>query len=182
MEKICIVKRRKRFDDELAYRDGTGVQDTAMVDQPQLADISCVFVNGASGVTLQDALPSPMPRNIDQRVSVQLNPLGQCGQISPAETYGPEVVAGGQEGKCIFNFLFKKVHDVRMLSPKDVCIMLKISRRFLTKLVSSGKIDSYKIGRLRRFLLDDILTYLGENKERPKQLLVQKDRKIDQRD
>jgi len=167
MDKICIVKRRKRFG-ELAYRDAAGVEDTAVVDQPQLADISCVLINGASGVKLQDVLPSSMPGNIDQKVSIQLNPLGRCGQISSSETCGSEVVTGDQEGKYVFNFLFKKVHDVRMLSSKDVCIMLKISRRFLTKLVSSGKIDSYKIGRLRRFLLDDILTYLGENKEAPK--------------
>lgn len=167
MDKICIVKRRKRYG-ELAYRDVAGVEDTVVVDQPQLADISCMFINGASGVRLQDVLPSPIPGNIDQKVSVQLNPVSRCGQISSSETYGSEVAAGDQKGKYVFNFLFKQVHDVRMLSSKDVCIMLKISKRFLAKLVSSGKIDSYKIGRLRRFLLDDILTYLGENKETPK--------------
>lgn len=170
MDKICIVKRRKGFG-ESACRDAAAVEER-ITDQPRLADISCVFINGTSGVRLQDALPSAMPGNIDQKVSVQLNPLNsqgfeRCGQASSAETYRPEVISGDQDGKYVFNFLFKKVHDVRMLSPKDVCIMLKISRRFLTKLVSSGKIDSYKIGRLRRFLLDDILTYLGENKETP---------------
>lgn len=185
MDKICIVKRRKRVG-ESVYREAVGTEESIM-DQPQLADVSCAFVNGVSGVRLQDSLPSPMPGNIDQRLSVQLNPLSpraleRCGQMTALQNCRPEVVTGDQEGKYVFNFLFKKVHDVRMLSPKDVCIMLKISRRFLSKLVSSGKIDSYKLGRLRRFLLDDILTYLGENKEMPGTAGSPKMRRIEQRD
>lgn len=185
MDKICIVKRRKRIG-ELAYQETAGVED-GIVDQPQLADVSCAFVNGASGVRIQDSLPSPIPGNIDQRLSVQLNPLSprtfeRCGPLPSAETYSPEVITGENDGKYVFNFLFKKVHDVRMLSPKDVCLMLKVSRRFLTKLVSSGKIESYKLGRLRRFLLDDILTYLGKNKETPAIARSPKMRKIEQRD
>jgi excisionase family DNA binding protein len=184
MDKICIVKRRKRLG-ELAYQETAGVEET-IIDQPELADISCAFINGASGVRIQDSLPSPVPGNIDQKLSVQLNPLGprtfeRNGQIPSAEGYRPEVLTGDNEGKYVFNFLFKKVHDVRMLSPKDVCAMLKVSRRFLTKLVGSGKIDSYKLGRLRRFLLDDILTYLGENKETPAVAGSTQMRKIDQR-
>lgn len=185
MDKICIVKRRQRLG-ELAYQEAAGVEGR-IVDEPQLSDVSCAFINGASGVRIQDSVPSPMPGNIDQKLSVQLNPLGsrtieQCGSLPSAESYSPEIMSGDNEGKYVFNFLFKKVHDVRMLSPKDVCIMLKVSRRFLTKLVSSGKIESYKLGRLRRFLLDDILTYLGENKEIPVIARSPKIRQIDQRD
>jgi excisionase family DNA binding protein len=185
MDKICIVKRRKSLGG-LAYREAAGAEES-IIDQPQLADISCSFINGASGVRVQDSSPSPVPGNIDQKLSVQLNPLSprvleRRDQITPPENYRPEIVSGDQEGKYVFNFLFKKVHDVRMLSPKDVCVMLKISRRFLSKLVSSGKIESYKLGRLRRFLLDDILTYLGEHKETTVAAISQKMRKIDKRD
>lgn len=176
MDKICIVKRRKETG-ELAYQETAGV-DEPIVDQPQLANVSCSFVTGSSGVHIQDALPSAMPGNIDQKLSVQLNPLNPRG----LEQCGPNMITGNQEGKFMFNFLFKQVHDIRMLSPKDVCIMLKISPRFLSKLVTTGKIDSYKLGRLRRFLLDDILTYLAENKEMPITAGPPKMRKIDQRD
>lgn len=185
MDKICIVKRRKRLG-EPTYREMEGIEEP-IVDQPQLDDISCAFVNGASGVRVQDSLTSQAPGNIDQRLSVQLNPLNprrieRYDQMPSAEAHRPEVIAGDQDGKFVFNFLFKKVHDVRMLSPKDVCVMLKISRCFLSKLVSLGKIDSYKLGRLRRFLLDDILTYLGENKEIPAVAGSRKMREIDKRD
>jgi excisionase family DNA binding protein len=185
MDKICIVKRRKRIG-ELAYQEAVGASDSALA-RPELENVSCAFVNGASGVRIQDSLPSAMPGNIDQKLSVQLSPfsprtLERCGSMQPAEAYDPEVLARGNEGKYVFNFLFKKVHDVRMLSPKDVCIMLKVSRCFLTNLVRLGKIDSYKLGRLRRFLLDDILTYLGENKDTPETAHSPKMRKTDQRD
>lgn len=182
MDKICIVRRRKETG-ELAYRE-TAVVEESVVNQPQLANISCAFINGASGVRIQDSVPSPVPGNIDQKLSVQLDQLSprtleQYGQMTSAESHTAEAITGEQEGKYVFNFLFKKVHDVRMLSPTDVCIMLKISRRFLSKLVSTGKIDSYKLGRLRRFLLDDILTYLGEHRETPATGEAPRMRKID---
>lgn len=40
--------------------------------------------------------------------------------------------------------------------------MLQISRSFLTKLIKAGQMKSYKLGRLRRFLLEDILEYLSQ--------------------
>jgi excisionase family DNA binding protein len=39
--------------------------------------------------------------------------------------------------------------------------MLQVSRSFLQKLVHGNKIKSYKLGRMRRFLLEDILEYLS---------------------
>mgnify|MGYP000501242362 CR=1 FL=1 len=185
MDKICIVKRRKQLG-EPTRRDTEGMTERVL-DQPEVTDISCSFINGASGVRIQNPGPSPTPGNIDQRLSIQLNPLNaraaeRCSPLPSAESYSPEIVTGDHEGRYVFNFLFKKVHDVRLLSPKDVCVMLKVSRRFLAKLVSSGKIESYKLGRLRRFLLDDILTYLGENKVTPAMARPTQVRRIDQGD
>jgi excisionase family DNA binding protein len=185
MDKICIVKRRKRIG-ELGYQEGAPIEGKPIA-QPELASVSCAFINSASGIRIQDSMPSAMPGNIDQKVSLQLNPLGHGAfdgngslqQVQPCES---DVEAVDNEGRYVFNFLFKKVHDVRMLSSKDVCIMLKVSRRFLSQLVKLGKIDSYKLGRLRRFLLDDILTYLGENKDKPAIARTQKMRRLDQRD
>jgi excisionase family DNA binding protein len=51
--------------------------------------------------------------------------------------------------------------------------MLQISRSFLRKLVKNGTIKSYKIGKLRRFLLEDILDYLSQG-EVLGELLAQK--------
>jgi len=70
------------------------------------------------------------------------------------------------EGQIIFNFQFKKVEDiVRMLKAKHVCQMLQISNSLLMSLVKSKKIRSYKVGRLRRFLLQDVLDYLSRSEE-----------------
>ena len=60
-------------------------------------------------------------------------------------------------GKTAFNFHFKPVYTTRMLNSKDVATMLQISRSFLYKLVRLKEIKSYKIGKLRRFLLEDVI-------------------------
>ena len=54
---------------------------------------------------------------------------------------------------------------MKMLTSSDVRDMLQVSRAFLTKLVRVGKLKSYKIGRLRRFSLEDILALLSESTE-----------------
>ena len=74
-------------------------------------------------------------------------------------------VQRSEEGEIIFNFYFKQVYLSRMLTTSDVCTMLQVSRAFLARLVSAGKMKSYKIGRLRRFSLEDILGHLGESAE-----------------
>jgi len=74
-------------------------------------------------------------------------------------------VQRSDEGEIVFNFYFKQVYLSRMLTTSDVCTMLQISRAFLSRLVRTGKLKSYKIGRLRRFSLEDILGYLGESAE-----------------
>ncbi len=43
--------------------------------------------------------------------------------------------------------------------------MLQISNSLLMNLVKSKKIRSYKVGRLRRFLLQDVLDYLSRSEE-----------------
>ncbi|MCE5212327.1 MAG: helix-turn-helix domain-containing protein, partial [Deltaproteobacteria bacterium] len=54
---------------------------------------------------------------------------------------------------------------VRMLAPNQVCQMLQVSRSFLQKIIHENRIKSYKLGRMRRFLLEDILEYLSNDAE-----------------
>ena len=63
--------------------------------------------------------------------------------------------------KIVFNFHFKTVPAVTMLSTADVSRMLSVSPSFLRRLVRSGMMKSYKLGRLRRFLLDDVFEYMS---------------------
>jgi excisionase family DNA binding protein len=67
------------------------------------------------------------------------------------------------DGRISFNYRFNDSLLLRMLSSNQVCQMLQISRSFLQKLVHDKKINSHKLGRLRRFLLEDILEYLSND-------------------
>ena len=66
------------------------------------------------------------------------------------------------EGQFVFNFHVEKDTSLRLLKAKHVCQMLQVSSGFLRKLVKAEKIKSYKLGRLRRFSLEDVLVYLTE--------------------
>jgi excisionase family DNA binding protein len=69
------------------------------------------------------------------------------------------------DGRMSLNFYFEKVHTLRLLKPMHVCDMLQISKSYLRKLVKTRRIRSYKMGKLRRFSLDDVLKYLAQNGE-----------------
>lgn len=68
-----------------------------------------------------------------------------------------------EEGRVTFNFRLKTDETLKMLKPDQVCQMLQISRTFLAQLVRKKSIRSYKFGRLRRFLLADVIDYLTRN-------------------
>ena len=70
-----------------------------------------------------------------------------------------------ESGRIIFNFSPVPLYGGKMLCSKEVCGMLEVSRSFLRKMVRAGQMDSYKIGRLRRFLLGDVLHYLSNSRD-----------------
>lgn len=69
------------------------------------------------------------------------------------------------DGRISLNYHFNDSMVLRMLSPNQVCQMLQISRSFLQKIINDKKLNSYKLGRMRRFLLEDILEYLSSDAE-----------------
>ena len=69
------------------------------------------------------------------------------------------------DGRISLNYRFNDSLLIRMLSSNQVCQMLQISRSFLQKLIHEKKISSYKLGRMRRFLLEDVLEYLSNDAE-----------------
>lgn len=71
------------------------------------------------------------------------------------------------DGRISLNYHFNDSMVLRMLSPNQVCQMLQISRSFLQKIINDKKLNSYKLGRMRRFLLEDILEYLSNDMEVP---------------
>lgn len=67
------------------------------------------------------------------------------------------------DGRISLNYRFNDSLMIRMLAPHQVCQMLQVSRSFLQKLIHENKLKSYKLGRMRRFLLEDILEYLSND-------------------
>jgi len=55
------------------------------------------------------------------------------------------------DGQLALNFRYNESILLRMLCADQVCQMLQISKSFLQKLVNEKKINSYKLGRRRRF-------------------------------
>ncbi len=70
-------------------------------------------------------------------------------------------LCGENPSQVFFNLHFNTASSIRMLTVANVCDMLQVSRTTVRKLVSSALIPSVKIGRLRRFFMDDVLDYLS---------------------
>ena len=70
-----------------------------------------------------------------------------------------------EDGRIVFNFRLKTDETLKMLTVSQVAQMLQISKSFLIRLVKDKKIKSYKFGRLRRFLLTDVIDYLTRSEE-----------------
>jgi excisionase family DNA binding protein len=169
MEKLCIVRRRKP---EIRIGFGaSGSLDHQVVDGPKHREIRA---SNRPSSAWEYPLRCDVPESDDQRLSIALTPT-QANVVKShaysklllgAEADGSSVgVQRSEEGEIVFNFYFKQVYLSKVLTASDVCNMLQVSRAFLGRLVRAGKLRSYKIGRLRRFSLEDILAHLSESAE-----------------
>ena len=174
MEKISIVRRRR----DSAFEPGPQ-QHFAMgphsLHARDLIEIPSDMLNqDFKHMKKETHSPETPVPDINDAISVNLTPE-QYDLIKSnryvkyflnGDTTGVSLdIQKHTEGQIIFNFQFKKVDIVRMLKAKHVCQMLQISNSMLMSLVKSRKIRSYKIGRLRRFLLQDVLDYLSRSEE-----------------
>jgi excisionase family DNA binding protein len=69
----------------------------------------------------------------------------------------------GQPSQIVFNLHLLGEPLPRMVTTREVCEMLQVSRHTVSKLVRTGAVQSYKIGRLRRFSGQDIIEYLSHS-------------------
>jgi excisionase family DNA binding protein len=168
MEKISIVKRRKKAPLE------SDIAPQALSEQELTIIPSNVLKQSPSNVMNESVTLDESDGNIHETISINLTPeqynLVKSSQyikyFLDGESSGVSLdMQKHTDGQIVFNFQFKKVETVRMLKSKHVCQMLQISIKSLMKLVKAKKIKSYKIGRLRRFLLQDILDYLSRCEE-----------------
>ncbi|HBI47603.1 MAG TPA: hypothetical protein DDX93_02610 [Smithella sp.] len=170
MEKICIVKRRReqaqpdvkpappdRHCDTLPSE--AAKSDTAADNQSRLSNKKIVeeFMDDASCI-----------------ISIIMT-KEQSALLQQSE-YIKELLGGAKKdpsldikidhnGQLALNFRYNESILLRMLCSDQVCQILQISKSFLQKLVNEKKLNSYKLGRMRRFLLEDILEYLSNDEE-----------------
>ncbi len=174
MEKICIVRRRKKSTQELK-NETDYIADNELIPTQGLSVISShVFEHGIDVHEKKDYSYENSRGDKNQMISFNLTPeqgkLLRSGNFAQYLTNGISSGAAlsvqqHEDGEICLNFHFDRVNTLRMLKSGHVCAMLQISKSFLMKLVKEQKIKSYKIGRLRRFSLEDVLEYLTENGE-----------------
>jgi excisionase family DNA binding protein len=174
MEKISIVRRRKDGAFEPCGEQHPGI-GSHLLHRQELIEIPSNVLNQDCKYMMKETHTpeAPVP-DINDAISVNLTPeqydLVKSNRYVKyflnGDTNGVSLdIQKHTEGQIVFNFQFKKVDIVRMLKAKHVCQMLQISNSMLMSLVKSKKIRSYKVGRLRRFLLQDVLDYLSRSEE-----------------
>lgn len=169
MEKICIVRRRIKAPVLIEKPPPDGNREDTKLQE--MRSVTCAEL-GWSGKQHRSQ-PGEGSGEESNVIKIQLTP-DQCAAVQSRgcldRLFGGILERGDldleryEDGQVALNLHLKLVTGANMLSPKDVCRMLQISRSFLTKNVRDGLIKSYKIGKLRRFLLDDILDYLSRGK------------------
>jgi excisionase family DNA binding protein len=176
MEKLCIVKRRSRPTEQGEDSTATIVsreQETVVQEQdvqeiandpvPEKAD----SFNVHDGDTL---IFKEVAGEEEQIFSIQLT--SRQSQVVQSMNCIKDLLSGKHhgvkmsmeqtgDGKTAFNFHFKPVYTTRMLNAQDVAVMLQISKSMLYRLVKEKNLKSYKVGKLRRFLLEDVVAYLS---------------------
>ncbi len=156
MEKICIVKRRNKSIQEIGR------------------ETTHVLTNNFNTQRNKDYIFKELNEDKNHVLSFNLTPE-QCDSIRPnghiqslLNEKSADLSLDIQQhnnGQIISKFDFKKDKAVKLPKTKHVCQMLQISTSLLRKLVKEEKIKSYKLGRLRRFSLEDIIEYLTENEK-----------------
>jgi len=176
MEKLCIVKRRKkRIPGFEPVADPQTQAEMVSCFRENVYDLLSYSANNQFGVkkAAGSSLP-PIPEKSGNVISLHLT-SEQCDSIlsGNVEGYLTEGVSYAmnletkhhEDGHITLNLHFDTLRNHRMLKSEHVCGMLGVSRSFLKKLVRANTLKSYKLGRLRRFSLDDVLEYLTQNEE-----------------
>ena len=172
MEKICIVKRRREYaQTEVKLILPDNQSDTL----PSEIALSSIAINNNPEFSDKKIVEKFMDKS-SSVISITMT-KEQSALLQQSE-YIKELLSGvksdpsleiklNPDGRISLNYHFNDSLLLRMLSPNQVCQMLQISRSFLQKIINEKKLKSYKLGRMRRFLLEDILEYLSNDTEVP---------------
>jgi len=175
MEKISIVKLRKKNMSATSERSPSVTSDRVAVNGNRVMDLSSYtarkYFNSKDPAYEVSSRENERieKQEIEMALTVQQSRFLKSNrhmQQLLEERHGCVSQMEGHEGTpIIIKFEFEKIGPVRMLKSDEVAKMLRISTGFLYTLVRNKRLKSYKVGRLRRFMLDDVIEYI-ENNER----------------
>lgn len=170
MEKICIVKRRQQY---WQIKDKYAMQNS-LSSILKYDDLMGNIKVADSASSLRQKIVEEFNIYSGHVISVTMT-QEQTNMLQKSE-YIRELLSGptkdaafnirrNADGLMLLNLRFNESPLLRMLRVNQVCEILQISRSFLTRMIRDKKINSYKVGRLRRFLWTDVLEYLQSNKQ-----------------
>jgi excisionase family DNA binding protein len=177
MEKICIVKLRKELTNPIdvnpecrqgphtgseALFNGLSLANTGAFPKPEAHTGSPENQDGTRA--MEAAVSLPLTR--DQVRSLQAN----THMASFMSTASAERIAAlsHRDEPVVIMLELPALPPVRLLKVEEVTRMLRISKSYLNKIISQGYLKSYRLGqhgRLRRIMLEDVLSYLEDSRE-----------------
>lgn len=172
MEKICIVKLRKRIAPSATPAAGVAPQGLAAEgwEQASPAEEGGPSASGGEAAAGDDRREGNPSRTVtltltpEQAQALRSDPrLVASLAERPAERFQ---ALRPEDEKLIIQLQFESVTPTRLLKVEEVVQMLRIGKGYVNKLIKGGQLKCYRFGRLRRILLDDVLTYLEANRER----------------
>jgi excisionase family DNA binding protein len=172
MEKICIVSLRKKIADPVEPGEEQRFVNqekeygaAARQSSPQTGrgdpGTDAAKTAGTAGKKEGPAGAVSLALTPEQSRALRENP--QLRSLLKANPAGRLEETAQGEHPFVIRFEFEPQGFLRLLKPEEVTQILRISRSYLNGLVGKGTLKSYKVGRLRRFMLDDVLSYLEDN-------------------
>lgn len=166
MEKICIVKRRKNKSPIVNEYEPSDF-DAGMLPDSM---IPLTMSSGHEAQEVRSALESANTLVLSLKLTPEQSEIFRSAELM--DTFAHEMAGGvslkirqEQDDQYVIDVLPASHRSINMLTYDQVCQMLQISKSLVKKLVRQKKIASYKVGRLRRFSLDDVLAYLARSEE-----------------
>lgn len=173
MDKICIVKLRKKMappaglEKECGPRNDTS-EDKIMKrvfpgsDHHARREVEDAKEGGDMNEDGAERVVSLMLTR-DQVKDLRSHPSLAAALSEETSTEWNEIRR--KDSSIVIKFQFDSMPPLRLLKTEEVIHMLRISKSYLNKEVKQGSVKSYRFGRLRRFTLDDILSYLADHQE-----------------
>jgi excisionase family DNA binding protein len=176
MEKICIVRLRKKMANAVDLGEGYEPDNDAEEDrllqglsfpETRSCGIREVQDETGGGEVKNDGAGRTISLQLteEQRRTLRANP-GLVTMLDGQSAGGLEA-RRRQDESIVLKLEFNAIPPLRLLKVEEVTRMLGISKSYLLKTIQQGKLRSYKFGRLRRIMLEDLLSYLADHQESP---------------